>query len=100
MGAGLAARPALDALLAADSRREHRQVAMVDAAGMVAAHTGGNCIAHAGHTTGDGYSAQANIMLHPTVWDAMAVAYEATAGPLAEKLFAALVAAEGEGGAA
>jgi len=98
MGFGLGARATLDALLAADSRREHRQVAMVDSAGQVAVHTGGNCIAHAGHSTGDGYSTQANIMLHPTVWDAMAMAYEATAGSLAERLFAALVAAEGEGG--
>ncbi len=98
MAAGYPAERALAAVLSADREPEIRQLAMVDAAGGVAAHTGSNCIAEAGHRVGDGYSVQANLMLRATVWDAMAVAFEASSGPLPERLLAALEAAEGEGG--
>jgi uncharacterized Ntn-hydrolase superfamily protein len=64
----------------------------------VAAHTGSRCIAEAGHRVGDGFSVQANLMERDTVWNAMAAAFEAAAGPLPERLLAALDAAEGEGG--
>src|SRR3954454_14341711 len=74
MRAGKTARQALDGLLAADKKTEVRQVAMVDAKGNVAAHTGEKCIQPAGHRTGEGYSAQANLMRNSTVWDAMAEA--------------------------
>jgi uncharacterized Ntn-hydrolase superfamily protein len=36
---------------------------MIDAQGRVAAHTGASTIAEAGHLIGDGFSAQANMML-------------------------------------
>jgi uncharacterized Ntn-hydrolase superfamily protein len=98
MRAGASATDALAALLAEDDEREVRQVAMVDAAGRVAVHTGARCIAAAGHVTGDGYCAQANMMRRDGVPEAMAAAYEATAGPLAERLLAALDAAEAAGG--
>jgi len=98
MRAGVSAGEALEALLAADEGREVRQVAMVDAAGEAAAHTGGKCIDHAGHVIGDGCSAQANLMENPTVPVAMARAYENAEGDLAERLLAALEAAEREGG--
>jgi uncharacterized Ntn-hydrolase superfamily protein len=75
-----------------------RQVAMVDAEGRVGAHTGARCIADAGHRVGDGFSVQANMMRNPTVPDAMYDAYVSTGAPFAERLVAALVAAEGEGG--
>ena len=65
--AGKTAREALDALLAADDGRAVRQVAIVDANGTVAAHTGDGCIPAAGHRTGDGYSVQANLMELDTV---------------------------------
>src|SRR5262249_37445416 len=48
--------------------------------------------------TGDGYSAQANMMARATVWDAMAEAFEASRGELALRLLAALDAAQAEGG--
>jgi uncharacterized Ntn-hydrolase superfamily protein len=85
-------------LLAADEQRESRQLAVVDASGRVAAHTGERCIAAAGDRQGDGVSAQANIMARATVWDAMVEAYERADGDLAARLMAALEAAEGEGG--
>jgi uncharacterized Ntn-hydrolase superfamily protein len=98
MRLGFDARQALDAVLAGDPDRDGRQCAMVDARGGVAAYTGARCIAEAGHRTGDGYSVQANLMERATVWDAMAEAFEAAAGPLAERMLAALDAAEAEGG--
>ncbi len=99
LAAGLDARAALDRLLAEDPGAAGRQVAVVDASGRVAAHTGQSCIAYAGHVTGEGVSCQANIMASDTVWPAMLEAYQ-TAGdaPLAERLMAALDAAEAQGG--
>src|SRR5438552_3106856 len=98
MRAGSTAAQALKALLAADTQPEVRQVALVDAAGNVAAHTGTKCIPAAGHRTGDGFSCQANLMEKDTVWDAMSEAYSSAKAPLAERMLAALDAAEAEGG--
>lgn len=98
MRAGKTAPQALAALLAADPQREVRQVAMVDAKGNVAVHTGAKCIAQAGHHRGAQFSVQANLMEKNTVWDAMARAYETSHGDLAERMLAALEAAQGEGG--
>ncbi len=88
----------LKSLLQEDKEREVRQVAMVDAHGNVAVHTGNRCIAEAGHQSGHQYSVQANMMLKNTVWPAMARAYESTSGDLADRLMAALDAAQAEGG--
>jgi len=98
MGMGRTAPEALKALVSTDANEAVRQVAMVDAQGRVAAHTGSKAIVAAGHHVGEGYSTQANLMENPTVWDAMARAFESTQGDLAERLLAALEAAEGEGG--
>ena len=96
--AGYTAEQALKALTAGDPRAEVRQCAIVDSSGNVAAHTGTKCISAAGHKLGDGFSCQANLMDKNTVWAAMAAAYESTDAPLAERMMAALEAAEAEGG--
>jgi uncharacterized Ntn-hydrolase superfamily protein len=96
--AGYSAEQALKALTAGDPRAEVRQCAVVDAAGNVAAHTGRKCIPAAGHIVGDGFSCQANLMEKATVWSAMAEAFTSTEAPLAERMMAALEAAEAEGG--
>lgn len=96
--AGRAPRQALDELLAADEQARFRQVAVVSAAGRVAVHTGERCIQAAGHEQGASWAAQANMMAAPTVWSAMAQAYERASGPLARRLVAALHAAEAQGG--
>ena len=98
MRAGKSAEEALRGLIAADARQDVRQVAIVDAKGRVATHTGSHCIAAAGHTSGRGWSAQANLMDRDTVWRAMGRAFETTAGELPERLVAALAAAQAEGG--
>jgi uncharacterized Ntn-hydrolase superfamily protein len=98
MAGGASAAEALEARLATDDGRDHRQVAMVDALGRVAAHTGSSCIREAGHRSGEGFSCQANMMRRSSVWDAMHDAFAASSGDLAERLLGTLEAAEEEGG--
>jgi uncharacterized Ntn-hydrolase superfamily protein len=98
LASGRSAEQALAQLVAADGNAAVRQVAMVDAHGIVVAHTGERCIPAAGHVCGHGFSCQANMMLNDTVWDAMAAAYREADGDLAARLMAALHAAESEGG--
>ncbi|QIL74568.1 DUF1028 domain-containing protein [Hymenobacter sp. HDW8] len=96
---GKTAQQALDELLSTDEGKAVRQVAILDAKGNVAAHTGDKCIDYAGHITGKEFSVQANMMLKATVWPAMAKAFEQNASlPLAERVLAALNAAQAEGG--
>ncbi|HVE93221.1 MAG TPA: DUF1028 domain-containing protein [Actinomycetota bacterium] len=98
MAGGLPVSAALAALLAADESAPRRQVAMVDASGATAVHTGSMSIREAGHVQGDQFSVQANMMLRPTVPDAMAAAFSASTGDLTSRLLDALDAAESEGG--
>ena len=98
MRSGKGAKEALEGLLAADAGRDVRQVAFIDSNGQVAAHTGKSCIIAAGHEVGEGFSVQANLMEKPTVWPAMARAYRNARGDLADRMLAALDAAEAEGG--
>ncbi|HEX8436155.1 DUF1028 domain-containing protein [Archangium sp.] len=98
MRAGRSAPEALAGLLAADAASQVRQVAMIDAQGRVSAHTGDKCISAAGHSVGDNFSVQANMMEKDTVWPAMARAYREAKGDLAERMLAALEAAEAQGG--
>jgi uncharacterized Ntn-hydrolase superfamily protein len=96
--AGERPNSALDRLLADDEQARFRQVALVDASGAVAVHTGDGCMAYAGDLAGDGFSAQANLMASPEVWPAMAEAFEDSEGPLSRRLLAVLQAGEGAGG--
>src|SRR5215203_333079 len=96
---GLTAQQALDSLLATDEGRDVRQVAIVDVNGNVAVHTGKNCIDHAGHIKGNGFSVQSNMMLTTKVPAAMAAAFEKSKGKvLAERLLSSLDAAQAAGG--
>jgi uncharacterized Ntn-hydrolase superfamily protein len=95
---GVGAQQALGELLAADALAAVRQVAVVDARGGVAVHTGDECIPCAGHVQGEHWSCQANMMARETVPAAMSEAFAAAEGELTERLLAALDAAEGEGG--
>ena len=95
---GDSARDALAQLVAKDEGAQWRQVAIVDAQGQVATHTGAACIPYAGHVTGEQVSCQANIMASETVWGRMLEAFEGATGPLAERFLLALEAAEAAGG--
>lgn len=98
MRTGLDARHAMDALLAADEHPDVRQVAIIDAAGMTAVHTGEHCIQYAGHLAGENFAVQANLMVNAGVPEAMAAAFRAAQGTLAERMLAALDAAQAIGG--
>lgn len=95
---GIPAVRVVDGLVATDEEAIHRQLALVDSEGRVAAWTGEGCIEHAAHYTGDGYAVQANMMTKATVVDAMAGAYEGAAGDLAIRMMKALEAAQVEEG--
>jgi uncharacterized Ntn-hydrolase superfamily protein len=98
MRAGKSAPEALRALLVTDENAAVRQVGMVDARGGLATHTGEMCIPEAGGQTGAHYAVQANLMEKASVWPAMARAFEQASGDLADRMLAALEAAEAEGG--
>jgi uncharacterized Ntn-hydrolase superfamily protein len=102
MESGKSPREALDTLLAADSKREQRQIGMIDAQGRTAAHTGSECFAFAGHREGKNYAVQGNILANEKVLTAMAAAYEEAqkkeGTELADWLLAALQAAQAAGG--
>jgi uncharacterized Ntn-hydrolase superfamily protein len=95
---GKSASETLAVLLQNDDLRERRQVALVDAQGNVAAHTGKGCSAYAGHKLGTHFSVQGNILTGADVLDAMADAFVTQSGELADRLVAALRAGEGAGG--
>ena len=98
MRTGKSGPDALRSLLAGDDGREVRQVAMIDTQGHVDAWTGKNDIYAAGHFVGKDFSVQANLMANDKVWPAMAQAFENTKGDLAERMLAALDAAQAVGG--
>jgi len=99
MKQGKTPEEALAMLLSDDDGENVRQVALLDAHGRVAVHTGSKCIKYAGHKTGDNFSVQANMMLKDTVWPAMARAFEKNKDiPLPERIIRTLEAAESERG--
>jgi uncharacterized Ntn-hydrolase superfamily protein len=97
LAAGRTPQGALDELREPDELPQVRQVAFLDAAGATAQWTGGACVPCAGHVSGDGWAAQGN-MLAAEAWHAMGAAFEATSASLAQRLMAALEAAEAAGG--
>jgi uncharacterized Ntn-hydrolase superfamily protein len=92
------AQQVVEALIASDEGRDVRQLAVLSAKGSVDAYTGSNCIPDAGHYVGENFSVQANLMLNDKVWSAMAETFENAEGPLAERMIAALEAAQEVGG--
>jgi uncharacterized Ntn-hydrolase superfamily protein len=95
---GMAAPDVLARLLQADPGRDHRQVGIVDRNGGAAAHTGRACHTWAGHLVGDGFCCQGNILAGDAVINDMAAAFVGAQGELAERLLAALDAAQAAGG--
>src|SRR5205085_11181908 len=96
--AGKSPEQTLAALTSVDADQARRQVAVVDAAGEAAAHTGSGCIPEAGHVVGEGFSCQANMMERSTVCAAMAQAHRVSSCRLGDRLLAALDAAQADGG--
>jgi uncharacterized Ntn-hydrolase superfamily protein/fluoride ion exporter CrcB/FEX len=96
--AGRSPEEALRQLTGADAQREFRQVGIVDARGRAASWTGKDCITFAGHSTGKNYAVQGNLLDSEAVWQAMGPAFEKARGSLAERMLAALDAAQAAGG--
>jgi uncharacterized Ntn-hydrolase superfamily protein len=96
---GLEPDETVEVLLRGDDDRERRQVGVVSADGVSATYTGEGCLTWAGGRRGPGYAVQGNILAGEAVVAAMEKAFLDSAGrPLAERLYAALVAGEKAGG--
>lgn len=98
MGSGKSAREAIEILVGADEQQSVRQLAMVDSLGTAWAYTGSQCIEWAGHRIGPNFSCQGNILAGPQVVEAMAEAFLAARGDLAERMLQALAAGQKAGG--
>jgi uncharacterized Ntn-hydrolase superfamily protein len=95
---GMTAPEVVDKLISEDEGRDVRQLAILDVNGNVKSYTGKNCIQGAGNIIGENYSVQANLMMNDKIWGAMSESFENSTGPLAERLIAALEAAQNAGG--
>lgn len=95
---GEAPEAALARLLEGDPGRERRQVALLDAQGRAAAHTGKECLPWAGAVTGEDFACLGNILAGEEVVRAMARAFRETSGDLGDRLLAALEAGQAAGG--
>jgi uncharacterized Ntn-hydrolase superfamily protein len=111
---GATAEEALRILVRSDPNPETRQVGMADARGGAATFTGAEAFEWRGGAVGGervrgtagpgavvagrGYAAQGNILVSEATVTAMAETFEATAGPLSERLLQALLAGGRAGG--
>jgi uncharacterized Ntn-hydrolase superfamily protein len=95
---GVEPAAALERLLEGDEGRETRQVGLVDASGRAASFTGAECFEFASSILGRRFACQGNIMATDRVVPAMAEAFEAAPGPLADRMLEALRAAQRQGG--
>ena len=95
---GKSAKETLDILIAKDSGRDFRQVAVIDINGNTAVYTGKKCIEAAGNHNEKNFSVQANMMKKASVWPVMAKKYKEAKGVFADRLLQALEAAQNQGG--
>jgi uncharacterized Ntn-hydrolase superfamily protein len=95
---GLSAEEVVERLTASDEGRDQRQLGIVDSEGRSASFTGKECLDWAGGKTGPSYAAQGNILVSAETVDAIAETFEASQGPLVERLLNSLDAAQAAGG--
>lgn len=95
---GVRAEEALMKLVEADADRELRQVAFLDAQGGVSAFTGNRCVPSRRDLSGDGFVVLGNMLSNDEVVPAMYEAFQQANGDLADRILAALDAAEAAGG--
>lgn len=95
---GLAPREVIRHLITRDSKRESRQLGIVDARGKSANYTGADCNPWAGGIAERNFTVQGNILAAEGVVKEMAKAFTHARGKLAERLLAALEAGQGAGG--
>jgi uncharacterized Ntn-hydrolase superfamily protein len=96
--AGEAPEAVVEALLAADAGRAHRQIHVLDAAGRIAAHTGAECVDWCGSVRDIDVSVAGNMLAGPDVVGRTLDAFQSATGSMAERLLTALEAGEATGG--
>jgi len=95
---GATAEEAMKILLRGDSDRDRRQVGVVASNGESITYTGKGCLAWAGGRNGPNYAIQGNILAGEAVVTEMERAFLQTQGTLADRLYAALIAGDANGG--
>lgn len=96
---GASAAEVVEALVAGDDGRDHRQVQVMDAQGRFAAHTGAACVDWCGAISDARCGVAGNMLAGPQVLEETARAYrDGAALPFARRLIAALAAGEAAGG--
>jgi uncharacterized Ntn-hydrolase superfamily protein len=98
---GRAPGAALSELVAADPGAARRQVGVVAIDGSTAQHTGSETSGWSGHRSGVNYAVQGNTLVGEDVVNAVADAFERSAGAprhLADRLIEALAAGQAQGG--
>jgi uncharacterized Ntn-hydrolase superfamily protein len=95
---GLTPEEIVPVLLRGDENPSQRQFGIVSANGKSTTYTGENCLNWAGGRSGPNYAIQGNILTGENVVTAMEKTFLATKGTLAERLYAALLAGDKEGG--
>src|SRR5262245_53465364 len=96
---GLSADEVVKVLTRPDDGRDQRQLGVVTASGDSATYSGSKCNAWAGGRHGPNYAVQGNILTGEPVVAAMEKAFLDSKGkPLAERLYAAIVAGDAQGG--
>jgi uncharacterized Ntn-hydrolase superfamily protein len=99
LAAGDSAEAALERVLRTDAAAALRQIGVVDRDGRSAVWTGADCTGWAGHRRGPDFTVQGNMLTGSETVDAIAQAFEASAGaPLDERLMSALEAGQAAGG--
>lgn len=97
LAGGRAAPQVLAELVGTDRNAVRAQIAVVDGRSRAVGHTGDRCVPAAEQIVQDGLACQAN-MVHPGVCRQMVDAFRDSGGDFAERLLAALDAAEAAGG--
>lgn len=98
MAGGSPAPEVLAELIHGDEGRSDRQVGLIDAQGLPATFSGGDCLEWAGGRTGPGFACQGNILVGEPVVAAMVDGFTGGTGDLVDRLLAALVAGDDAGG--
>jgi uncharacterized Ntn-hydrolase superfamily protein len=98
LAAGTAPSEAGVALTGPDAARDDRQFGIVAANGASFSFTGSRCIEWAGGLAGEDFAAQGNCLAGAAVVDALAATFRGTTGHLADRIVAALQAAQAAGG--
>jgi uncharacterized Ntn-hydrolase superfamily protein len=98
LAAGGDATGAVAAAVAADGHGEHRQLLAVDRHGGTAVHSGSRTLGAWGAARGRDCAAGGNLLADAAIPAAMVAAFEASSGPLGNRLLAAMHAALALGG--